>query len=463
LTIEVRVTGSSEARAALERGGRVVLVTPPAPEQAEIVWELLGPAAPPGRGPGVHPRALVLTADRATALDWAAAAPADRPVHPVTGLDRTARLLKEGAVDVLAGSVHDLGQLLFRAALKPGAIGTLVVAWPEALATGPSRGALDAFLAEAPDARRIILSWNPPALRDFLDRYAFKAPVVGDLPLDDTARPLAPIGPARYAIVTPDSRLAAIRGALDVLDPGRAIVWTPVSRDADRLHVFIVSGEQGAGSSEAVSVTSSAAGDDVDLVICARVPSRQQFAALAARGPVLLLLGASQLGYARAIASPLTAVRLPGAADRAADASEALRRRVASRLDAGDVDAELLMLEPLFERFDPAEVAGALVALETEGGTGKGEGSGPLLAGGPAPWVKLFVNIGKKDRVGAKDLVGALIHEVGLQKADMGRIELRDAFSTVEVAPAVAAAAAQKLSGVSIRGRRVQAKVDRNA
>jgi ATP-independent RNA helicase DbpA len=83
---------------------------------------------------------------------------------------------------------------------------------------------------------------------------------------------------------------------------------------------------------------------------------------------------------------------------------------------------------------------------------------------GPTPaFVKLFVNAGKKDRVGPKDLVGALIHEVGLQKADMGRIELRDAFSTVEVAPAVAAAAAQKLSGVSIRGRRVQAKVDRNA
>jgi ATP-dependent RNA helicase DeaD len=84
-------------------------------------------------------------------------------------------------------------------------------------------------------------------------------------------------------------------------------------------------------------------------------------------------------------------------------------------------------------------------------------------AGPAAPWVKLFVNVGKKDKVGAKDLVGALIHEVGLQKADIGRIELRDAFSTVEVAPGVAAAAAQKLSGVSIRGRRAQAKVDRNA
>jgi ATP-dependent RNA helicase DeaD len=198
-------------------------------------------------------------------------------------------------------------------------------------------------------------------------------------------------------------------------------------------------------------------------VICARVPSREQFAALAARGPVVLLLTPSQLAYARSIASPLTALRLPGAADRAADAAEALRRRVAARLDAGDVDAELLVLEPLFERYDSAAVAAGLLAWQREEGRGAGEGSLPSPAGPVAQWVKLFVNVGKKDRVGAKDLVGALIHEVGLQKADIGRIELRDAFSTVEVATGVAAAAAQKLTGVSIRGRKAQAKVDRNA
>ena len=455
------MTGLSEARAALDRGGRVVLVTPPAPEQAEVVWELVGGPEPASDArPGVSPpRAIILTADRAAALDWAAAAPPDRAVHPVTGLDRAARLLKEGVVEVLAGSLDDFAQLLSRAALKPGAAETLIVAWPEGLAAEPSQGALDAFLAEAPDARRIILSWNPPALRDFLDRYAFKAPVVGDLPLDDVARPLAPIGPARYALVTPDSRLSAVRGALDVLDPRTSCVWTPTPGHADRLRTILGGGEKGVG----LSVDTDVAGEPCDLVICARVPSRTQFAALAARGPVLLLLMPAQLAYARAIASPLTAVRLPGAADRAADAAETLRRQIATRLEAGDVQAEMLMLEPLFARFDAAEVAGALLALQRERGRGTGDGAQPTSTGAAAPWVKLFVNVGKKDKVGAKDLVGALIHEVGLQKADIGRIELRDAFSTVEVAPGVAAAAAQKLSGVSIRGRRAQAKVDRNA
>jgi hypothetical protein len=41
LTIEAQVTGVSEAAAALERGRAVLLVTPPAVEQAEAVWDLL--------------------------------------------------------------------------------------------------------------------------------------------------------------------------------------------------------------------------------------------------------------------------------------------------------------------------------------------------------------------------------------------------------------------------------------
>jgi hypothetical protein len=61
LTIEDGVT-LDEAKAALERGRHVVLVTPPEPEQAGAVWELTpghGPMAPghgpmtPGHGPGV--------------------------------------------------------------------------------------------------------------------------------------------------------------------------------------------------------------------------------------------------------------------------------------------------------------------------------------------------------------------------------------------------------------------------
>jgi hypothetical protein len=54
-----------------------------------------------------------------------------------------------------------------------------------------------------------------------------------------------------------------------------------------------------------------------------------------------------------------------------------------------------------------------------------------------------------------------LIKEAGLQKGQIGKIDVRETFSLVDVAPGVAEQAARRLSGVSIRGRRVTARPDR--
>ena len=134
---------------------------------------------------------------------------------------------------------------------------------------------------------------------------------------------------------------------------------------------------------------------------------------------------------------------------------------MAAVLETGAIDAELALLDPLFDHFDPAEVAAALLALRRETGKEKRETSTAQPAG-PA-WVKVFVNVGKKDRTAAKDLVGALIREVGVQKDDLGRIDVRDTFSLVEVPSALAGKIVRGLSGVTIKGRRALARIDRQA
>lgn len=76
--------------------------------------------------------------------------------------------------------------------------------------------------------------------------------------------------------------------------------------------------------------------------------------------------------------------------------------------------------------------------------------------------MKLFVTVGKKDGAGAKDLVGALIREVGLEKGQIGKVDVKDTFSLVEVAPQAAEQTVRRLTGVTIRGRRVAARLDRD-
>ena len=419
-----------DAKAALERGRGVVLVCPPAPERARQLWELLGSS--PGRGPGVGPPVVIVCADDAAAAELPAVAPGGLRVHAVTGLARSARRLKEHTPQVLAGAVKDLAALVERAALKVDQVAALVLAWPEALVAGEHAAALDTLLGEAHEARRLVLSWNPALLADLLERHARRPLVVGALPVDESGAPLAPVGRVRYCVVPPSRRPAVVRDVLDALDAKQPMIWSGGANSAPEAQP--------------------------DAVVCTALPSRDELAALVRLGEPIVFLSAAQLPYLRSIAT-LAPFSLPGAADRARDRAEELRERVARVLLSGGVDAELALLDPLFERFDPAEVAGALLALQRE--TGSGKRDTVIALPGEGARVRVFVGLGKKDRASAKDLVGALIREAGVPKDDIGRIDVRETFSLVEVAAGAADRAVRGLTGTTIRGRRVIARFDR--
>ncbi len=358
----------------------VVLVIPPAVERAGKAWELM------------DPRAVIVCADHEQAMLWADAAPPELRAHAVTGLARTAALLKEGRVGVLVGSPADLGTLLSRSALKLDTLDTLVIAWPESFS-----GELDTLLGEAPGARRVILSWDPHGLTDFIERHARRAEIVGDMPLDAVGKPLVPVASARYAVVPAGRRAIAVRDVLDAVQSVRPYVWK--------------------GGDVAVPA------EPPDAVVATTLPTREELRLLSAIAQPLVVALAAQVPYLKSIAS-LSSFALPSRADRAQDRNAALRAEISARLTQGDVDAELAVLAPLFEEH-------------------------------------VFVTVGTKDRASAKDLVGALIKEVGLQKGQIGKIDVRETFSLVEVSPDAADQAVRRLSGVSIRGRRVTARPDR--
>lgn len=397
----------------------VVLVTPPAVERAGQAWELM------------DPRAVIVCADHEQAALWADAAPLEFRAHAVTGLARTAALLKEGRVGVLAGSPADLAALISRSALKLATLETLVIAWPESFAAE-----LDTLLAEAPEARRVILSWDPHGLADFIERHARRAEIVGDIPLDSAGKPLGPVASVRYAVVPAGRRKATVRDVLDAVRSLRPYVWN---------------------------------GGDVapppeppDAVVATTLPTREELRLLTAIAQPLVIALASQVPYLKSIAS-LSALALPTHADRAQDRNAELRAQISARLTEGTVDAELAVLAPLFEEYDAALVAGALLAISRSPAAVSHQ---PSAVGGASPqsaqgWAKVFVTVGTKDRASAKDLVGALIKEVGLQKGQIGKIDVRDSFSLIEVSADAADQAVRRLSGISIRGRRVNARPDR--
>lgn len=180
-------------------------------------------------------------------------------------------------------------------------------------------------------------------------------------------------------------------------------------------------------------------------------------------------------GPARVLARPRELPHLRSTAREAgyglvppdAAATSPLRRdaeRFASRVEEvaeqEDVAPYLLLLEPALRRRSPEEVAAALALLlrraERTGGP-----SGEQEAPRPPAWVRLFISIGDRDGVGPGDLLGAVTGEAGIDGSQVGKIEIRDNFSRIEVEEGAARRVLEALNGITFRGRSVRADYDR--
>ncbi len=436
-----------DATPVIARGHNLAVITPPVPAAAVPLLQ----AIPASRS------ILVLTADADHAVQLDAALDRAGSVA-VSGLARAQRKLAAARPPVLFVSAADALALLGRSALAAATYETVVLAWPEQL-DEDGRDALQSVMAEVSrDSQRIILA----ALTDhevdaLIDRYAFRAVTFGFPPaaaVEDAAAgappppralpsPASSLGPASF-VVARASRLDSVRRLVyDALDPERddaiAVVPCPASREAAEALA-----RPGGGS---------------------------------AAPRLVFVVEPCQLAWLRSLFAPLTPLRIPTSLDLLERRSAQVRARLTRTLETESLDRELFLLGPLLERFDPAELAAAALHLATSGGhSRRGEGAGPLAAESPGrdaggeggeegegrgSWTKLWIGVGRKDNVRPGDVLGAIVGEAKLPADHVGRIELRELYALVEVRSDDAERVTRALTGTTLRGRRLTARVDR--
>jgi ATP-dependent RNA helicase DeaD len=150
------------------------------------------------------------------------------------------------------------------------------------------------------------------------------------------------------------------------------------------------------------------------------------------------------------------------------DELDAFRQTVRAALEGDDLAAQLLVLEPLFDEHSPAEVAAALSALlrrrapvqAPRPAAGVDPGAAPKAAVSSG-FARLFISIGTRDNVRPGDIVGAITGEAGVHGDQVGRVDIRDTFSVVEVSAAVADRVIRALNGTTMRGRSLRVDFDR--
>ncbi len=117
-------------------------------------------------------------------------------------------------------------------------------------------------------------------------------------------------------------------------------------------------------------------------------------------------------------------------------------------------------IEPLLDRHAGAELAAAALFLMDQAEAEKAPTASPESRP-PQAWVRLFVSAGQRDGIGAREVLGAVTGESGVKARAIGKIDVRDSYSLVEVAEDAAATVIKALNGVTLGGRSLRVDYDR--
>jgi ATP-dependent RNA helicase DeaD len=131
-----------------------------------------------------------------------------------------------------------------------------------------------------------------------------------------------------------------------------------------------------------------------------------------------------------------------------------LEAEIADAIANADLAPSHMMLERVVREHGAAQVAAALTWLLRSGRVAPD-------ASAPTAFVRLFLSIGSRDGVSPGDLLGAITGEAEIDGERVGRIDIRDTFSKVDVDEKVAGRVIEALNGISVRGRSVRADYDR--
>ncbi len=409
---------------------------------------------------------LVLTPDAETAIAAARSLAGfgegeELLVLPVTTARRATRRLRAGPVHAVAGAPDSILELIHHSAVKLAGVRSLVIAWADTLLEGGAGDALAAILSELPKdaSRTVVTSRVSPQVEELAERYARRARRVGDV-----AAVASPPISVRYVTTSAAGRTSALRRLLDDVDPESASVY--VRTDASARAVSELFRDLGFGhAGSTLSVTRGEPFPEARLLVLFELPTgRSELQQLVAGrdAEVVALVQPAQLEALRTLSAGgrVSPFVLSGSGSAARAREQLVRDELRHGLEGGAPARELLALEPLLDDFDGIELAAALLQiLEHER---RERTRAPQLDTQPrgTTWTRLYLNTGVRDGVSARDIVGAVLGETGLARDRLGRIDVRESHSTLEVAAPDAERVVRRLTGVEVRGRRIVARVD---
>lgn len=416
---------------------------------------------------GTGPRALVIVATE------------DRAAHVAETLSRLGRHARlnvramgagwnvAGAPDVLVAAVDQANEAIGAATLKLDRLSVFVIDGASAIFALSGADAAVRMMVPVPgDAQRVVVTSDlTKEIESFIEAHARRAIGVPARPADRAAGPPPTRSTLSYRVVEPNGKPSALARLLNRTRTDMPLI---VARSAARatwlaremaVRGFEVDGE--AAMARVAVLDEGVTG----ARIAADVPTDAALLGAMDLADGIVLVEPGELAHLKSIASEAgVALQAVGGERSVRGAVGSFREQVRRAAREEDLDAQFELLAPLFDELPAVEVAAALSALlrrRTPPSAEARSGIAPPPAGKPASFVRLFVSAGSKDNIRPGDLVGAITGESSVQGDHIGRIDVRETFSVIEIDARDAERVIASLNGTTMRGRSLRVDYDR--
>ena len=406
-------------------------------------------------------------------------------VVPVSAVARARRVIASGPVAVVVGTAGDLLALRGDSALRLDALQSVVVIGLDEILRDAGLDTLQALFGDAPGefARIVTLEQESPETDAFLEAQLRRARRIVPSPVSDAPLPMTPA----FAITSAAGRADTLRGILDALDPPSLVVVAvgeDAMHDASNALARLGVSVDGIG----VQVVSRPTAQHAALVVLWEAPATIDALteALASRpiDAITLLLPDELPAFRRLSNGRADAWSPPARKEMAESRTRTLRTALRSTLanSGGASASEMALLAPMLDTHDALEIAAAALRLY-EGARRDGIALRAKAAAGPAPRAaagargtltvtnggapagrqKVFLAVGTRDGARVGDIVGAVANEAGISGEQIGHVELFESHAIVELSAEDAAKAVTALASASLRGRKLNARIDDRA
>ena len=421
------------------------------------------------------------------------------PIYGGQEISKQIRSLK-GGVQIVIGTPGRVMDHLRRHTLKPQTVDIVVLDEADEMLNMGFREDIETILGQLPEERQTMLfsATMPKPILEIAKRYLHEPEIVKVIQKELTVPKIEQY----YYEVNPRKKNEGLSRLLDMYDPSLSLVFCNTKRKVDELVAdlkgrgYFAEGLHGDmkqsqrdrvmngfrnGRTDILVATDVAARgidvDDVEAVFNYDVPQDDEYyvhrigrtGRAGREGRAFTLVVGKEIyklkDIQRYCKTKIRRQPIPSVNDVAAIKVEKLLEQAGELIATDGLGRMMDLLEEYLDGSDysATEMAAALLAMQL------GETSTQTLpkeefgdTGAEPGMVRMFMNIGKKDRVRIGDILGAVAGESGMEGALVGTIDMYDNFSFVEVPQEYAAAVLEAMNHSKIKGRRVNMEPAKN-